>query len=57
MDLLDNIQKFLIDCGIDAEIRNDRKERNQPYIHIGQINRVKNRMQFWITKNTKQNEM
>jgi hypothetical protein len=49
MDKLKVIRDYLVENGIEAEIRNDRKE---PYINIGEVKHVKNRVQFWIRKNT-----
>ena len=45
MNKLIVIHTFLTECGIDAEIRHDRK---QPYINVGNVNLKKERMQFWV---------
>ncbi len=43
------IRDYLVENGIEAEIRNDRRE---PYINIGEVKHVKHRVQFWTRKNT-----
>ena len=45
MSKLTIIYDYLSECGICAEIRSDRIES---YINIGNVNRVKERVQFWI---------
>ena len=46
MSMLSEICVFLIECGIeDAEIRSDRIES---YVNVGNVKRVRERMQFWI---------
>lgn len=45
MSKLSMIYDFLNKCGIDAEIRTDRKEN---YVNVGNVKRVRERMQFWI---------
>ena len=42
------IYDYLSECGIDAEIRSDRHES---YVNVGNVKRVKERMQFWIPDN------
>ncbi len=41
------IKDYLDQCGINAEIRSDRKDM---YINVGDVKHVKNRMQFWTPK-------
>ncbi len=41
---LELIKEHLEKCGIEAEIRMDRKE---PYVNVGEVKHVKERMQFW----------
>lgn len=42
------IYDYLSECGIDAEIRSDRLES---YVNVGNVKRLKERMQFWIPDN------
>ncbi|MBR1507629.1 MAG: hypothetical protein IJ619_06475 [Eubacterium sp.] len=50
MDVLKEILECLVRCGVEAEIRKDRIE---PYVNVGDVKSVKNRMQFWyIEKNS-----
>ena len=48
MSKLSEIYDYLTKCGIDAEIRSDRLES---YVNVGNVKRVKERMQFWIPDN------
>ena len=48
MSKLSKIYDFLIECGVDAEIRSDRISS---YVNVGNVKSVRNRMQFWIPKN------
>ena len=49
MSKLSMIYDFLIECGVNAEFRYDRIES---YINIGNKNRVRERIQFWIPDNS-----
>ncbi len=48
MRKIELIYLYLSNCGIDVEIRYDRTE---PYINIGNVTRIKERVQFWIANN------
>ena len=49
MDKLNKTCEFLNECGIAAEYRTERVE---PYVNVGNVKRIKERMQFWIPNNT-----
>ena len=49
MNRLEEIRNYLEECGVEAEIRNDRKD---PYVNVGYVKRKVNRMQFWIPDHT-----
>ena len=44
------IQKLLSQYNIESEVRDDRK--GGPYINIGEVSSVKDRVQFWCNKRT-----
>ena len=41
MNRLEEIRNYLEECGVEAEIRNDRKD---PYVNVGYVKRKVNRM-------------
>ena len=49
--LLKEILEYLNTCGIEAEYKTERVE---PYVNVGDVKHVKNRMQFWVPKNSKE---
>ncbi len=49
MNKLDLLQQCLKEHGVESEILNDRKDG--PYLNVGNLKHVVNRMQFWIPKN------
>ena len=54
MNNLELLQKCLKNHGVESEILKDRKEA--PYLNVGDVKHVVNRMQFWIPKN-RENEI
>lgn len=51
---LNEIQEYLVECGIQSVIYTDRVE---PYVNIGEVKHVKNRVQFWAPKNNEEVHM
>lgn len=49
MNNLELLQNCLKEHGVESEILKDRKEA--PYLNVGDVKHVVNRMQFWIPKN------
>ena len=49
--LLKEILEYLNTCGIEAEYKTERVE---PSVNVGDVKHVKNRMQFWVPKNSKE---
>ena len=45
------IMDYLKEHGIESEYRTERKE---PYINIGDVRHIKNRMQFWVLENSEE---
>ena len=44
---LKEIEECLAQCGVQAELRTERKD---PYVNVGDVKHVVNRMQFWVPK-------
>lgn len=49
MDKLKKICDYLNECGVKAEYRTERVE---PYVNVGNVKHIRERMQFWIPNNT-----
>ena len=54
MEPLTEILECLAKCGVEAELRTERVE---PYVNVGDVKYVKNRMQFWLPKNSNEIHM